>query len=184
MKKTLKLIVALLLLVSILVQPVSVLAIGLSNEEFTNSESSNNMLNEENQEDETKENLEEKTEVNENIDKTENEDQTLTEEQTEESRGENTDNNILENPEEQLETQPETGLTSVQEENNNDTTEIYQSENPLAEQEKTETELQKTEDDLCDFVIEIILRLPTQDNFEVKLNKENKEFTAQKCSRR
>ena len=180
MKKTLKLIVALLLLVSILVQPVSVLAIGLSNEEFTNSESSNNMLNEENQEDETKENLEEKTEVNENIDKTENEDQTLTEEQTEESRGENTDNNILENPEEQLETQPETGLTSVQEENNNDTTEIYQSENPLAEQEKTETELQKTEDDLCDFVIEIILRLPTQDNFEVKLNKENKEFTAQK----
>lgn len=179
MKKTLKLIVALLLLVSILVQPVSVLAIGLGNEEFTNSENSDNMLNEEEQKDETKEKLEEETEVSEGLEETENAEKTLIEEQTEESRGENADNPVVNEPEEQPEIQPITDLTSEQEENNNDSS-TYQSVDPLTQQENTETEPQKEENDLSNFVVEIILRLPTEDNFEVKLNKENQEYTCQK----
>ena len=177
MKKTLKLIVALLLLVSIIIQPVSVLAIGISNEEFTNSESSNNMLNEEEQEDETKEEPEENNEVSKNLEETENEEKTLTEEQQEEIGGENTEKAILEDVKEQSEAQQGPEQTSAPEGNN---TEKYQSENPLEKQEKTQDEPQKTEDDLCDFVVEIILRLPTEDNFEIKLNKENQEYLAQK----
>lgn len=178
MKKTLKLIVALLLLISILAQPISVLAIELGNEEVTNSESLDNMLKEEEQEDETKVNLEE-TEVSENPEKTENEGEMLTEEQPEESRGENTEKAVINEPVEQP--QPKTEITFKQEENSNNV-EIYQSENPLEQQENTENELQKPEDNVCDFVVEIILRLPTEDSFEVKLNKENQVYTAQKSA--
>lgn len=180
MKKTLKLIVALVLLVSILIQPVSVLAIGVSHENFTNSESSEETINkneEQKQEDETKEEVketEEDAEVSDNLEKAES---GAFAEETEESRHEDTkldSSSIVEEPKEQTEEKHET-----MEENANNV-ELQQNEQKVTENDESEIAPQKIEEPLCDFVVEIILRLPADDNFTVKLKKDTNEYNAQK----
>lgn len=148
MKKTLKLVIALILVASILMSPISVLATEIINEIPSNTEGKDVKA-------EQKETLESK--------------QDKEEEQKEIKQ------DVEEGEEKQEDGQVENLIN--EEKQNNEATTPPNNNQPKDVQQDTDKVENKT---LGELELEIILRLPTQDNFTVKLKKDNKEISSKK----